>query len=549
MMRNRNPLSIVRARLCLFVLVLAVPLALQPERTENTTVSRPPPDRALDTPLPRLETRQDPHPLPFCRRLLVGDSRAAGAPGPIRSVALSPDGRLLAAGAGSTYRVWDLATAKILRTVTRSPNESEFAKVCFSQDGSTLVAGFSDGLIHVLAVSQNKLKSFQADLQFGLQSLRLSADSSQLLLVTAIECEVWDTRTQQRVTVCQVVLKPDEFLWEASFASDGQHVLGAGCNGATTYLYQWDVLTGKLTQGFPRLIPAHLPLAFLPGTERILLYSIEGVAVAVAPLCSCELLLSRQQDCSLPGNIFAWLSPDGRMAALADGVNEPGMVWVLEIASLRCLASLQTHPHSAVALCSPDLIFASARPDGTVGVLRIEPPAEPSRPQQPFTASDLFRALGDADPAQAFEAISRFRLTGETAIRSLRSHLETLIANKRASSASLIADLNHSRFTRRHAASAKLQQDLHLFEDELRESLQLTDSLEVRRRIELLLVNVEEPSVLSLGFLRTIMALELMDTDEARDCLAWMAANAPRRVSAEARSSLERLQLRSHRAE
>ncbi len=402
----------------------------------------------------------------------------------------------------------------------------------------------------MLAVRENKLTCFQADLRFGLLQCQLSADSSRLLLVTGFGCEVWNTRTQQRVTACQDALEPGVFLWEANFAVDGQHVLGAGCSGATTYLYQWDAETGKLARGFPRVIPDHAPLAFLPRTERILLHSNGWSTIAVASLSSSEPLLSRQQDCSLPGRIFAWLSADERMAAVMD-VDDSGTVWLLEIATLRCLASLQPHPQSgiAIALGSPDLIFASARPDCTVGLLRIDQPPEGTRPQQPLSAADLFRALGNADPAQAIEVASQLRWNAETTIPSLKQHLEKRLANRTVSAAALISDLNHNRFARRQAASAKLQQDLHLFEDELRESLQSTDSLEVRRRIELLLVNVEEPSTLSLGFLRTIMALELMDTAEARDCLAWMAANAPRRVSAEARSSLERLQLRSHRAE
>jgi WD40 repeat protein len=60
-------------------------------------------------------------------------------------VAFSPDGRLVATASGDkTARLWDPATGKHLRTLTRRIGRTAVWGVAFSPDGRLLATGNSD---------------------------------------------------------------------------------------------------------------------------------------------------------------------------------------------------------------------------------------------------------------------------------------------------------------------------------------------------------------------------------------------------------------------
>jgi WD40 repeat protein len=66
-----------------------------------------------------------------------------GGAGEVRSVAFSPDGKLLAAGNRyHTVRVWDVATKKEIKTLTG--HMSDVWSIAFSPDGKTLAAADTD---------------------------------------------------------------------------------------------------------------------------------------------------------------------------------------------------------------------------------------------------------------------------------------------------------------------------------------------------------------------------------------------------------------------
>jgi WD40 repeat protein len=107
-------------------------------------------DLATGQELRRLETRSGPafRVYSISNPLRCELERALAAPAdPVNDIALSPDGRLLAAGQESGIRLWDLASACPLHR----PNghDGAVASVAFSADGEQLVSGGRDGTVRL----------------------------------------------------------------------------------------------------------------------------------------------------------------------------------------------------------------------------------------------------------------------------------------------------------------------------------------------------------------------------------------------------------------
>jgi WD40 repeat protein len=68
----------------------------------------------------------------------------------VRSLAISPDGNILASGSGSqdkTVKIWNLSSGKLLGTL--KGHADDVRSVAFSSDSSTLVSGSFDNTIKI----------------------------------------------------------------------------------------------------------------------------------------------------------------------------------------------------------------------------------------------------------------------------------------------------------------------------------------------------------------------------------------------------------------
>lgn len=91
--------------------------------------------------------------IPSCSRNRILNN---GANQPVRALAFSPDGKLLATiDNGKSFRLWDLQTNKQVWEV-HSNDGAWFESVAFSPNGNRVVAGKSDRTIRVLDVVQRK---------------------------------------------------------------------------------------------------------------------------------------------------------------------------------------------------------------------------------------------------------------------------------------------------------------------------------------------------------------------------------------------------------
>jgi RNA polymerase sigma factor (sigma-70 family) len=193
------------------------------------------------------------------------------------AVALSPDGRTLAAGAGKgAVYLWDLSTGDLKHTLSASPPDLTVYLLAFSPDGKRL-----------------------ATQAHGMQSIRL-----------------WDVASGRDLPALGAPATRVEGL---AFAPGGKTAVTADAEGA---VWLWDAATGKLRHHFPGkgLVGHNLgqPVAVLPGGKTLVRGGYESW-VATWDVESGKRLHSGKLDGKLssiddrPGaELYPGCSPDGR---------------------------------------------------------------------------------------------------------------------------------------------------------------------------------------------------------------------------------------------
>ena len=167
-----------------------------------------------------------------------------------------------------------------------------------------------------------------------------------------------------------------------------------------------------------------------------------------------------------------------------------------------------------------------------------------------MSAADLERLWADLASNEASRAHAAMRAlvaVPRQAVSWLAKRLQLLPMQSAERLAKLLNQLDHHRFQVRDQATAELTQLTELAEPLLRQKLTEPTSLEMRRRLKLLLSRLETSS-LSEGQVRVLRAfevLELIGTAEVRPLLELhQGSTAAARLSQEAQASLQRLRAR-----
>jgi len=159
-----------------------------------------------------------------------------------QSVALSPDGQLLAsAGNGSTY-LWDVAAGQRTAVLTCPGSTGTYA-VAFSPDGTTLAAGGGGGGTCLWDVATGRRTAvLTCPGSTGIQSVAFSPGGTTLATggSKGSTC-LWNVATGTRTATLTDPEGRD--AWSVAFSPDGK-TLAAGDLDDSTYL--WDVATRTL---------------------------------------------------------------------------------------------------------------------------------------------------------------------------------------------------------------------------------------------------------------------------------------------------------------
>jgi hypothetical protein len=162
----------------------------------------------------------------------------------------------------------------------------------------------------------------------------------------------------------------------------------------------------------------------------------------------------------------------------------------------------------------------------------------------PKECDALWSALSGTDAAKAYRAIWQFAADPERAIPCLQARLRPVPPVERERLARLITELDSERYAVRQQATRDLEAIGEQAIPALRQIPLGKATLEFRRRVENLLVNLrtQPPPAEQLRQLRAIEILEHVGTAEARQVLRSLAQGAPEaHVTQDAKAALDRL--------
>lgn len=208
------------------------------------------------------------------------ESRTLAVSNAVTSVALSPDGRWIAASEDQIVRIWD--TAKFQGRAIQK-HEGGVTRVLFSPDSRTLATSGQDGMVYFWEPASAKLFGSMEGHTDGATGMDF-APNGKFLAVAAGDgsLRLWDLSTRKSQMLGD---SSGGALRAAAFSPDGKWIaLGREAPG---------VLVWDLAQGRGRLLPART----------------EGATNAVAFSPDSRVLASGAED----GNILLWEAKSGEL--------------------------------------------------------------------------------------------------------------------------------------------------------------------------------------------------------------------------------------------
>jgi RNA polymerase sigma factor (sigma-70 family) len=541
--------------------------------------------------------------------------------GPGWAITFTPDGKTLIAGSGSSIRLWDVATGKesgpsvgtpwFVGSLALAPDGSLLAykadtglrfcgpatdergklpgepwSLAFSPDGKILAAGGMElNKVDLLDVTSRRLaRRLDFDpRKNGFVSIghyRVAFSPNGKLLATGgpalrtgggseAVVQLWDVASGKPGRRFTMEDQPDEIcqIEAVAFAPDGKTVAASAFTGYTTNsdgskVRVWEVASGRtltnlsaaLSESPDKLpeqppwhyvrIPTILPrLVFSPDGKMIALNRLEKtILIRETATGKVRLRLAGHED----STVCVAFAPDGRTLASASWDNT---IRLWDLGSGKELLQLTGHrgPVDSLVFAPDGRTLISAGADTTIVYWDVagvtQRPPQSATPPSEQEWETLWTQLASADSARAYEAMQRLTAVVPMTVDGLKLRLRPSAAGEPPRLGRLLTDLDSKQFAVRERASQELEKQAETVEPELRRALARPGtSPEVRRRLEQLLDKTQLPSGRRLQELRALEMLEHIATPEAQGILQTLAkGEAESRLTQEAKAAAERL--------
>jgi RNA polymerase sigma factor (sigma-70 family) len=489
----------------------------------------------------------------------------------LEDVIFSPDGKTLTTKAGDGIRQWDGTTGKETRRI-ELPKGAGLAT--FAPDGRTLA------FVSKHAIRLWDLNTHQEKRQWKLPGPEHKeydsswlyqmclSDNGKVLAAKNYEhlLRLWDTASGKEIQALPLETseldpKINAYVHESCFALSPE---------GTTLV--------RIEQIGPGFLPAHgdwpveeaKALARISKTAVLRFYDVaSGKKVrqvkAAFAISACVFApdgrtlvtlndnhtlsiwetVTGQERCQLRGGSTLAFSPDGRTVAVGSGP----VLKLYSVLTGKVVCEFQGHLSNitTVKFAADGKTVATGSSDTTVLVWDVAGPIAQVRPPLADLTLQQVEALwGDLaakDASTAWRAMQTLAASPKQATAGLQKLLQPIPEVPAQRLAQWLADLGSDKFAVRQNAMKELEQLGELAEPALKEKLaSAPGSLEISKRIEILLAKPRILAPDALQRLRAVQTLEFLDIPEARRLLQALAQGAQgAQQTKDARAALERL--------
>jgi len=249
---------------------------------------------------------------------------------PVWSVAISPDGQLLASGSwDKTIKIWNLGSGELLHDLTG--HSYRVRSVAFSPDGQLLASGSRDKTIKIWDLGSGKLLHTLAGHYRWVRSVAFSPDGQLLASGSKDKIKIWDLGSGK---LLRTLTGHSDPVMSVAISSDGQ-LLASGSKDKTIKI--WNLESGKLLRTLKGHSDPVMSVAISPD-RQLLASGSDDKTIKIWNLGSGRLLRTLTDHSHFVKSVA--ISPDGQL--LASG-SWDGTIKIWNLESGKLLRTLSGH--------------------------------------------------------------------------------------------------------------------------------------------------------------------------------------------------------------